>query len=289
MDCGRVWDQLGFYIDGAIDQRTVEQVEMHLAECSQCRAELASLRALIVAAQEVETLEPPPSLRASIAAATTGKRDEITPCVPVMVKLREMLTTRTLAWSGGLACAGLLVSALVRITPSVAPPAHRAHSPAPIAAATRPSVAAVEPIAVAPTVEARQIAQAVTRKHVSRTTHTLVAEYTPIAKPKSIASAKPHSSRRPAIALGSQASEDAAVPDDTTVAQAVAPNDIQKPDPKMTDAASNQTRIPLIKVASSPTLRKDDAEQWLKQMKTEAAMKRRDRGGAVLSVINAKF
>ena len=54
MNCFNVVEKLSFYIDGVLDEHTLEQIEAHLAECEYCRNELASLKMLVQASSEID-------------------------------------------------------------------------------------------------------------------------------------------------------------------------------------------------------------------------------------------
>jgi hypothetical protein len=297
MDCGRMLDQLSSYIDGALPKREHMEVEKHLAECAECRAELVALKLLVHSAGEIEAVEPPAGLRMSIAAATTAKPKMEHGWTVARLRLQRILSARSLRWAGGIACAAVAMVVFVglgHINEPTNRTALRAKSPAPIST----SVTAVRPEPVRTALGAPPVSEL----HEA-TAHARVRSATPSSKPAGVASAVAHAPKPKLVAKARPGEErvadrapanesrdsDALAVDDTTAAQTVAAVDIQEPAPEITDNASKQDRPALAKVASSPSINKDSAEEWFKKMKTEAAMHRRGRSSDVVAVINARF
>jgi len=83
MDCSRVIGKLSSYVDEALDEQTLEAVEAHLATCSECREELASLRLLVTAAGEIEPVGPPYDLKQRIFESVRQARMEDRRCAKV--------------------------------------------------------------------------------------------------------------------------------------------------------------------------------------------------------------
>ena len=69
MDCAKVRERLSCYVDGVLDERTLELIEAHLDGCAECGRELASLRALVETAGRIEAVEPPVGLKGGIMDA----------------------------------------------------------------------------------------------------------------------------------------------------------------------------------------------------------------------------
>lgn len=293
MDCGRVLDQLSVYIDGMLDERSLEEVEKHLAECEDCRAELESLRMLVGAARELEASEPPVDLRRRIAAATTNGQEAAIK-TGFLVTLREMLSPRTAALAGAVACAMValtIVSGHHNVADRVDRVAVRVPSPAPVPAAVHatPTGPAVSAAAAPESLEAARPASSVqphrahrvARKGVSDARRVAVLPK-PVQKMKSTAQPKANSN----AAIG--APVDVAEMDDTTSATTVDYKPAEKPAPKVADTPAKE-RPTLIRVAVSTVPKQEETEQWLKDMKTRASMRGRDRGSNVVSVISARF
>ncbi|MCX8053224.1 MAG: zf-HC2 domain-containing protein [Armatimonadetes bacterium] len=66
MDCSKAVEKLSAYIDGALDERTLELLEAHFAECPGCRNELAVLRTVVAATRHIELVQPPDNLKRRI-------------------------------------------------------------------------------------------------------------------------------------------------------------------------------------------------------------------------------
>ena len=62
------YDQLGDYVDGALDAASRATLDAHLATCEGCRALVADFQAIRRAARDLEPLAPPPSAWTAIAA-----------------------------------------------------------------------------------------------------------------------------------------------------------------------------------------------------------------------------
>ena len=81
MKCCRVLEMLSSYIDGILDEQSLELVESHLAECAECNRELEYLRIMLGAASEIEQVQPPVGLKGGIMEAISETDQQ---CIPVM-------------------------------------------------------------------------------------------------------------------------------------------------------------------------------------------------------------
>src|SRR5688500_5154494 len=68
MNCQDYDDQLGDYVDGALDAASRAAFESHLGTCERCRSLASDFQAIRLAAQQLDPQVPPPSAWASIAA-----------------------------------------------------------------------------------------------------------------------------------------------------------------------------------------------------------------------------
>jgi anti-sigma factor RsiW len=75
----------GAYAVGAVDDLERAQFERHLAECQDCRAEVASLREAAALLSETAAQTPPASLRASVLSGI----ETVRPLPPVVVAAAE--------------------------------------------------------------------------------------------------------------------------------------------------------------------------------------------------------
>lgn len=293
MDCGRVLDQLNLYIDGMLDERSRQKVEEHLAECADCRAELSALRLLVGAAQEIESEEPPTGLRARIAAATTQK-SEVAAKPGFLISLREMLSPRAVAVAGGLACAAVALTVATGHHPAehADEVALRTLSPAPVQ--TRAEITPNKQIRVAamPTMSAttRELESAVPiRRHRAASTAIRIPQATAaVPRVKPVTKAAPVVDQKPENTTANTA-DDVAQVDDTTTAKTVAYKPTEQPAPEIKDTSVETQKVAMIKVATPTTTKQEETEQWLKEMKSRAAMRSEDRGSDVVSVISARF
>ena len=288
MECGRIREQLGFYVDGALGERDSREIADHLAGCAECRAELAALRTLIETSQSIEAIEPPVGLRAAIAAATTQKAVKE---LGLVSRLRATLSPGVLRWAGGLAGAAVLtVGLLVSLRQAQIPtrPPARAPSPAQVSAQggnTRPAPAEV---VLAPTPSGPKQAVAVPapkrRVRAARAEANAAHSGAPVLAGKTAA--------KPVHEVGGVTSgepeTDVGLSDTTTVAETISTAELKASASEETEASAKLAGHPLVKVASTPLPKAEDAEKWLADVKAEAAMHRR--GSPVgMSLIQARF
>lgn len=291
VDCSRIENLLSEYIDEELSKSDFIDVENHLSVCADCRAELAALRALVSASNEIETAQPPADLRMRIAAATTQKQRG-----GRWVAVRDHLFSfRPLAWAGGAAVAMFALLFVISIGKVSEPVKRIATQPEPaapivashalpqttteqIASAESGSVGVSEP---APRTSARRV---VSTKHTKRPIVVALVPKT-VVVPKAEAA-------RPVVAETKKADdsvEQTIVVDDTTTAQTVAALPVSEPSAETAAVSKKSEKQDLTRIASSPAISNDNAEEWTAEMKSKAAMQRRGRPSNVVSVINARF
>lgn len=290
MDCCGIQDQLSAYVDGELSKSDLIDVELHLSSCAECRAELAALKMLVRATVKLEEVDPPSSLRSRIAAATTQRR-KVDRWAAVV---QRVVSVRRIAWAGaiaGAAAAAVLFIGLGNV--GVDEPIKQSAAKSPLVssvsapAATKQAV--VEPLAAEPSpvvaVETapRRVQRSITVKTAKKTTIVALAPKPTI--PAVIKKTEPvdvetHSP---------QPQPDNIVMDDTTHAQEVVAITVNGSKPEAASTAKTDTQNEHSRIASSPAVSNDNAEQWIEEMKTEAAMHRKGRHSNVVSVINARF
>ena len=59
LDCDAIWDALSAYADDEATPAEIQRVESHVAECAQCAAELAFMRAGVLPPQLPALTAPP--------------------------------------------------------------------------------------------------------------------------------------------------------------------------------------------------------------------------------------
>jgi hypothetical protein len=285
MECGRMREQLGFYIDAALGERDMGEVAEHLARCAECRAELAALTTMIEAARGIEEVEPPEDLRAAIAAATTQRHK-----TSVLYRLRAAFAPNGLRWAAGFAGAAVLLLAVVMSsrppqpsTPSVT----RTQSPVRTQAQVAPSqpspvTAALTP---APSASASDAASIAPKRHSRTVRARAIAKRGPSSSPTAKSAAKPTIANS-SPAAGESDAEVYGV-DDTTAASTVTPADIREPERVAMNESPKLEHIS-VKVASMPLPKEEQVAEWVKDAKTAAAMHRRGNPVGV-SLINARF
>jgi anti-sigma factor RsiW len=80
MDCARVIEKLSAYVDGLLDEQTLELVEKHIGSCDECARELESMRTLVQTAREIERVSPPVELRKRILDAVKQSKQQLRYC-----------------------------------------------------------------------------------------------------------------------------------------------------------------------------------------------------------------
>lgn len=80
MDCARVIEKLSAYVDGLLDEQTLELIEKHIRSCDACARELESLRTLVQTAREIEQIHPPIELRKRILDAVKQSKQQLRHC-----------------------------------------------------------------------------------------------------------------------------------------------------------------------------------------------------------------
>jgi anti-sigma factor RsiW len=92
LDCKVVLEKLSCYVDGVVDEATMEMIETHLTGCRECSAELAALeavRASMLAATEVEM---PIGLSFSIREAISREAQTVSAeCEQVVAMISEFV------------------------------------------------------------------------------------------------------------------------------------------------------------------------------------------------------
>ncbi len=107
MDCCKVVEKLSCYLDGALDEHTMEMLESHVASCASCQRELASLRTMVIAAGEIEQVQPPTHLRDRIMLAVRDSRQHARRCAQVSGLLTAYVDGEVSAGEGVLVAAHL--------------------------------------------------------------------------------------------------------------------------------------------------------------------------------------
>jgi anti-sigma factor (TIGR02949 family) len=69
IDCGGVMAQLYEYIDGELDEQTVERIRKHLAKCKRCYPRYDFEQAFLRFLEDQGHVEAPPELRRRVFAS----------------------------------------------------------------------------------------------------------------------------------------------------------------------------------------------------------------------------
>ena len=111
MNCQECDNQLGDYVDGALDAAARAACETHLAACERCRAQASDFQAIRMTALALEPHELPPAVWSQIAAGVDrqsrpwwrriGGFGSHAVWQPAAAMAMALLLTTSLAWIGG--------------------------------------------------------------------------------------------------------------------------------------------------------------------------------------------
>lgn len=91
MECGQVREKLSCYLDGVVDEATLEAIEAHLELCEECRAELVALESVVDLASGLSDVAPPAYLGSAIRNAIAKEREAAGECGKYAVMLSEYI------------------------------------------------------------------------------------------------------------------------------------------------------------------------------------------------------
>lgn len=295
MDCAKIREILGFYLDAELDSMESALVDQHLAQCVYCRAELASMRTLLGAAGEIEEIKPPAYLRSAIARATTqAPTRERVAHVGFGDWIRGMSSPARLRWAAGAAAIAVIGFSLILNSPNEPNITRQYNGQRPEVSRNAPVTAKVtpsEPIGHA--VEKRirmQVAMVATVHHtkhrVIERRATVLASARVTKKTLAKLAAKPALHLKPAADVGP---EDASIDESAEVASAEPEKSepTVKPVAQTTPDALSEIRPKLVKLASAPLVSQRDTEEYIKQIKATAAVRKTSSGS--LTIISTRF
>jgi anti-sigma factor (TIGR02949 family) len=286
--CARTGELLSAWIDGELGDKQRALVSAHLAECEDCAAGAESLRVLTSIAGSIEQVEPPASLRARIAAAVASEPFQR----GILARLREALAVGSLRWAGAAAAAGL--TAVIAISTFSGPEetAHKAKDPdvsAPAQTAAVVSKPKHQPAVVAaPDRDPRQAASRSTsapvrlggkpRKTVSGIDTASSAAKAAVPLPTFKHSVPRPVETEPETQVEAVVADSKPEPEEITVVSE--PRSEPEPEPAKPD------RPVVTRVAT--TAFTEDAKEWLKEIKTEAVMRKGESRGGI-QLVTSRF
>jgi anti-sigma factor RsiW len=91
MDCGRVREKLSCYLDGVLDEATLEAIEEHLESCTGCKEELEALRSTLGLTAILQDVDPPAFLSSAIKDAVAKERETAGSCAYYLVMMSEYI------------------------------------------------------------------------------------------------------------------------------------------------------------------------------------------------------
>jgi hypothetical protein len=308
MECSKIQEELGFYLDEVLDEQSLERVEAHMSECDVCRKELSALRMLVEAAGEIEAIEPPTGLRESILHAARSKEQVAQPLAKASSRLSfgEWLgsypSPRGIRWAAGAVAAGILALAIMIGAPQESPQMREAsvrtknhsQSPAPTAQSQPTKIA----VAQSPTVQSVEQNQTVVGQTWQlRTARPLTHSKVRIrvAKPYvQVASKLVKKNAHPIAARIDSSAERKVVDRDAEIGHEAKPAETDNaeiaavPQPiANTETESDQSVV--VKVATAPVLNNDKIREWMQNARMQAEMRKSGNRGGGVSIVSARF
>lgn len=278
------------FIDGELSAADLERVTHHLAACNGCREQLSDIRTLTLAAHQIDPIEPPATLRSSIAAATSTRRVQHN-----LISLREWLkritSPGTARWAAGAATAGVIVLGIMVETPNGSRQAERAslEHQKPVSVASRLDSAQPKGHAAGITLEnkapeksaAASITEASRRRVVLKhSREVVVAANTGQTVHVSLLRAKPNtataktksSNAKPAVPEASQHT-----PEPVDVAS------VEGPDTTTTEngTSAEVKKSGSVDVANVTAEEQESIRQWLQEAKARAATKKSSQNSGI--------
>lgn len=295
MECECIREKLGFYLDGTLDEHTLEVVEAHLAQCKECRQELAAMKMLIDTAGQEEMLEPPVELRKKILQAIANEERETQPLAKVSNRLSFIDWLRScglpakLRWAAGGAlavCAMMLIMTgtphepvqkqAVRPTPKPAQSLYEKAQPQPKAAVIAESE---------PSVTAQAQSTGTQVPHYARR-HTSIRRDVVATRPIKAAAIHPKNNHvivpsgkndgENQADTESQATEAEAAQTDSSAQVAANPEPVNE-------------RPIVVRVASAPVFNNDKIHEMMQQAKMQAEMRKSRDSHAVINLMSTRF
>lgn len=286
--CARTSELLSAWVDGELSDKQGALVSAHLGECEDCAAEAESLRVLASVAESIEPIEPPASLRARIAAAIVSEPSHR----GILAWLREAVTIGSFRWAGGAAAAGLTALVAISMFGGQQGPVYKAAArdtsrPAP-AVAVAPDPERQSAAVAAPTrgsqptgVRSTSVSRRLPRQPRGMTPTMAVAPPAirmPIPPPAAKHAVPRPVDIEPATRVEAVVAE--VTPEPEEVAVAPEPRPAPAPEPTRSD------RLAVVRVAT--TAFTEDAKEWVKEIKTEAVMRKGESRGGI-QLVTSRF
>ncbi len=283
MECSVIREKLSLYIDGMLDEQSLEMVEAHLAGCEECRKELAALREIIQTAGDIETVEPPKGLHGKILQAIAEEEQSAKQLAKMPGRwslsswLGSYASQRGMQWAAGIAAAGCVALVIMISAPhdvsqldkhKIAQTASQAALPE-----AKPSSNKPEPEVVAESTQAPARRAYHTKNSNVTTAKNAIKQIK--HKKMAVAVAKPehqipHNDNDLTDQSASTPTEVAAAPETTA--------DVQKAEQPVA-----------IKVAAVPNLSNDKMQEWMQQAKAQAEMRKSRAQSGAVNLVSAKF
>ncbi|MCE5314524.1 MAG: zf-HC2 domain-containing protein [Armatimonadota bacterium] len=297
MGCSKIRKKLGFYLDKALDEQSLELVEAHLAECDACRRELAAMKTLVETAGQIEPVEPPATLHASILQAIENEKLSAEPLAKVshQISVREWLASYaspgSLRWAAGAVAVGMI--ALMVMIGSPREPVSTRHAavqtrqpaqtqsdnPKPAVVAESP---ADEPVVKSISTDRQPRDSTSThfraKSHSVRRHHIVSAKFSPAALS--------HQKPTAVVAKVERKAVEAVVEPTTPEDAAIEVADVPKPAPN----TGVDTQQPVtIRVAAAPVIDNDKIHEWMQNAKIQAEMRKGESLNTGINILSARF
>lgn len=288
MECSGVREKLSLYIDGMLDEQSLEMVEAHLAGCEECRNELAALREIIQAAGNIETVEPPKGLHGKILQAIAEEEQYTKQLAKIPGRwslsswLGSYASQRGMQWAAGIAAAGCVALVIMISAPHNVSQPDKAVSARKIAQ-TVPSQAALPEAKPSSNKPESEVVAESTQAPARRAYHTKSSNVTTAKN-----AIKQIKHKKMVVAVAKPEHQIPHNDNDLTDQSASAPIEVAAA-PETTADMQKVEQPAVIKVAAVPNLNNDKMQEWMQQAKAQAEMRKSRAQSGAVNLVSAKF
>jgi len=289
MDCSGIRKKLSLYIDGMLDEQSLEAVEAHLASCEDCRNELAALKEIIQIAGDIETVEPPKRLHNNIlqAIAIEQQAEKTLSKMPgrwsITARLGGCVSRRGMQWAAGVVAAGCLALVIMIGTP------HETNRSRQTVVSKKANIAASRTVPVVkPSVNVTKSEVATTEPvpaPTNKALHSRVKRSNLAAAHKRHVTQKKQADVIARTALTSKQTDVIHQEPEIDEPQA----DTVEVAALETNANTSEVEPVAIKVAAVPDLSNEKMHEWMQQAKVQAEMRKSRVQSGVVNIVSTKF
>jgi len=279
------------YVDGELSADDEAEIESHVALCDHCSRELVALKTTVESLAAIGEVDPPASLRGRIAAATTGKK-HVGIVTLVKSRIAALTLVPRLGWAAG-AAAVIAFAAWLAIPRQTDEQLAAKVDPNPSAAITEITP---EPIPVAEPIPVEVDAKTALKSAVYRVTSS------PREPVKTAASALEtaviRAEEKHKTPTYEDATQVATAPVEEVESRPVDEVEIELAESSVIDekanedeatAVADQPQPKFMRIGHKPNINTQDIEDYFKDVKSDAQMKRKSGNRFRVDIITKQF